>query len=88
MNQQTNPELAKDPPTAKPQTQQPETKRQVLTGALFTQRPQETPAVTIEAPLKFNRPPKVSFYFRESLYGINVLLTLFLHLEVSIMFIK
>ena len=40
VNQRTNPEQAKDPPTAKPQTPQPETKRQVLTGAEFTQRPQ------------------------------------------------
>ena len=56
VNQRTNPELAKDPPTAKPQTPQPETKRQVLIGAQFTQRPPETPAVTIKAPLKFNRP--------------------------------
>ena len=28
---------------------------------------------------------KVSFYFRGSLYEINVLLTLFLHIEVSIL---
>ena len=62
MNQRTNPEQAKDPPTAKPQTAQPETKRQVLTGAQFTQRPPPpvTPAVTIKAPLKFNRPPNES----------------------------
>ena len=60
VNQRTNPEPAKDPPTAKPQTPQPETKRQVLTGAEFTQRPPETQAVTIKAPLKFNRPPNES----------------------------
>ena len=40
VNQRTNPERAKDPSTAKQQTPQPETKRQVLTGAQFTQRPQ------------------------------------------------
>ena len=40
VNQRTNPERAKDPPIAKPQTPQPETKRQVETGARFTQRPQ------------------------------------------------
>ena len=60
VNQRTNPQQAKDPLTAKLQTRQPETKRQVLTGALFTQRPPETPAVTIKAPLKFNRPPNES----------------------------
>ena len=42
VNQRTNPEQAKDPPRAKPQTPQSETKRQVLTGAQFTQRPPET----------------------------------------------
>ena len=60
MNQRTNPEQAKDPPTAKPQTPQLETKRQVLTCAQFTQRPPETPAVTIKVPFKFNRPPSES----------------------------
>ena len=60
VNQRTNPEEAKDPPTTKPQTPQPETKHQVLTGTQFTQRPPETPAVTIKAPLKFNRPPNES----------------------------
>ena len=60
VNQRTNPEKAKDPPTAKPQTPQLETKRQVLTGAQFTQRHPETPAVTIKVPLKFNRPPNES----------------------------
>ena len=39
VNQRTNPEQAKDPPTATTQTPQPESKRQVLTGAQFTQRP-------------------------------------------------
>ena len=39
VNQRTNPEQAQDPPKAKPQTPQPETKRQVLTGAQFTQLP-------------------------------------------------
>ena len=58
VKQQTNPEQAKDPPTAKRQTPQPYTKRQVLTGAQFTQRPPETPP--IKAPLKFNRPPNES----------------------------
>ena len=58
VNQQTNPEQAKNPPTAKRQTPQPYTKRQVLTGAQFTQRPPETPP--IKAPLKFNRPPNES----------------------------
>ena len=37
VNQRTNPEQAQDPPKAKPQTPQPETKRQILTGAQFTQ---------------------------------------------------
>ena len=60
MNQRTNPEQAKDPPTAKPQTPQPETKRQVLTGAQFTQRPPKTTIVTIKALLKFNCPPNES----------------------------
>ena len=41
VNQRTNPEQAQDPPKAKLQTRQPETKRQVLTGAQFTQRPPE-----------------------------------------------
>ena len=41
VNQRTNPERAQDPPKGKPQTPQPETKRQVLTGAQFTQRPPE-----------------------------------------------
>ena len=40
VNQRTNPEQAHDPPKAKPQTPQPETKRQVLTGAQFFQHPQ------------------------------------------------
>ena len=40
VNQRTNPEQAQDPPKAKPQTPQQETKRQVLTGAQFTQHPQ------------------------------------------------
>ena len=40
VDQRTNPEQAQDPPTAKPQTPQPESKHQVLTGAQFTQRPQ------------------------------------------------
>ena len=39
VNQQSNPEQAKDPPAAKPQTTQPETERQVLTDAQFAQRP-------------------------------------------------
>ena len=39
VNQRTNPEQAQDPPKAKPQTPQPETKRQVPTGAQFTQHP-------------------------------------------------
>ena len=39
VNERTNPEQAKDPPTAKPETPQSETKRQDLTGAQFTQRP-------------------------------------------------
>ena len=39
VNQRTNPEQAPDPPKAKPQTPQPETKRQVLTGTQFTQHP-------------------------------------------------
>ena len=43
VNQRTNLGQAKDPPTAEPQTPQPETKRQVLTGAEFTQRHPETP---------------------------------------------
>ena len=69
VNQRTNPEQAQDPPEAKPQTPQPETKRQVLTGAQFTQHPPEancaifppeTPAVTIKAPLKFNCPSNES----------------------------
>ena len=60
VNQRTNPERAKDLPIAKPQTLQPETKRQVETGAQFTQLPPETPAVTIKAPLEFNRPPNES----------------------------
>ena len=60
VNQRTNPEQAKDPATARPQTPQPETKRQVLTGAQFTQRLSETPAVTIKAPLKFKCPPNES----------------------------
>ena len=69
VNQRTNPEQAQYPPKAKPQTPQPETKLQVLTGAQFTQRPAEancpifppeTPAVTIKAPLKFNCPPNES----------------------------
>ena len=69
VNQRTNPEQAQDPPKAKPQTPQPETERQVLTGAQFTQPPAEanchifppeTPAVTIKAPLKFNCPPNES----------------------------
>ena len=63
VNQGTNPEQAQDPPKGKPQTPQPETKHQVLTGSQFTQRPAETncpiippetPAVTTKAPLKFN----------------------------------
>ena len=41
VNQRTNSEQAQDPPKAKPQTPQPETKRQVLTGAQFTQHPPE-----------------------------------------------
>ena len=50
VNRRTNPEQAKDPPTAKPQTPQPELTRQVLTGAQFIQRPPpETLAVTIKA---------------------------------------
>ena len=58
VNQRTNPEQAQDPPKAKPQTPQPETKRQALTDAHFTQHPPEancpifppeTPAVTIKA---------------------------------------
>ena len=37
--QRTNPgEQAQDPPTAKPQTPQPETKRLFLTDAQYTQR--------------------------------------------------
>ena len=60
VNQQSNPEQAKDAHTARPQTPQPETKRQVLTGTQFTQHPPETLAVTIEAPLKFNCPPNES----------------------------
>ena len=40
VSQRTNPEQAQDPPKGKPQTPQPETKRQVLTGAQFTQHPQ------------------------------------------------
>ena len=69
VNQRTNPEQAQDPPKAKPQTPQPETKRQILAGAQFTQHPPEancpifppeTPAVTIKAPLKFNCPPNES----------------------------
>ena len=60
MNQRTNPQQAKDPPTAKPQTPQPETKRQVLTGAQFTQRPPKKTIVKIKAPLKFNCPPNES----------------------------
>ena len=69
VNQRTNPEQAQDPPKAKPQTPQPETKRRVLTGAQFTQQPPEancpifppkTPAVTIKAPLKFNCPSNES----------------------------
>ena len=39
VNQRTNPEQAQDPPKAKPQTLQPETKRQILTDAQFTQHP-------------------------------------------------
>ena len=69
VNQRTNPEQSQGPPKAKPQTPQPETKRQVLTGAQFTQHPPEancpifppeTPAVKIKAPLKFNCPPNES----------------------------
>ena len=69
VNQRTYPEQAQDPPKTKPQTPQPETKPQVLTGAQFTQGPPEancpifppeTPAVTIKAPLKFNCPPNES----------------------------
>ena len=69
VNQRTNPEQAQDPPKGKPQTPQPETKRQVLIGAQFTQHPPEancpifppeTPAVTIKAPLEFNCPPNES----------------------------
>ena len=76
VNQRTNPEQAQDPPKAKPQTPQPETKRQVLTGAQFTQPPAEancpifppeTPAVTIKAPLKFNCQPNESSEMRPSL---------------------
>ena len=40
VNQRTNPKQAQDPPKAKPQTPQPETKRRDLTGAQFTQHPQ------------------------------------------------
>ena len=41
VNQRTNPEQAQDPPKRKPQTPQPETKHQVLTGAQFTHGPPE-----------------------------------------------
>ena len=40
VSQRTNPEQGQDSPKGKPQTPQPETKRQVLTGAQFTQHPQ------------------------------------------------
>ena len=40
VKQRTNPEQAQDPPNAKPQLPHPGTKRQVLTGAQFTQHPQ------------------------------------------------
>ena len=42
VNQRSNPEQARDPPTAEPQTLQPEIKRQVQTGAQFLQRPRDT----------------------------------------------
>ena len=70
VNQRTYPEQAKDPPTAKPQ---PDTNRQVLTGAQFTQRPPETPAVTINAPLKFNYPPNESLDENEPLLDKDIM---------------
>ena len=53
-NQRTNPEQAQDPPTAKPQTMQQETKRHVLT--VYTTHPEKT-AVTNKTTLKNNSPP-------------------------------